>query len=919
MPCNGKDGDGCSKDCPSFVRRKPQVDDQSKCKNCGHRRKVHKDRTVQEIIARVQAESRRNKPPTDSEARSESNSGFRSTEGTTRASGSGSGSKGPGKARKKNNPVAQMVKVHNVHIITSGLDIEGDLRDTQSFSGPALEQLKKKKLAAFKTPLTHEDLQFGLDWSQQRIDKWLRETFSLLFEFLDLRYPEDALPGYHWVVLGKHQRSLYVMHRPKINGELLNEAKGPVARNYMEHAVRIATKHKIPTSLFKGGLDKAIERLVDGENLESESEAESVTPSAREKSKAKAKIVLEVDSTSEEEEFVANDDEESDNDRRQTRGFTVVKQEKTDDHDGTFFAPTHLDSHLTHTSLADLFLPDDDDNSGIEEVFPSTVFVDKAGGLLANGKRPPPSRKVLARGSDRDLEALIIVCATSSIGNSTSHGSPSSALLRPATSSFQYDPALDPAIASGSTSGSSTFSYSSWNPTWAPTSIPSPAKTTQPITTSTSTATQPAATATDSPSDPVVAAASSSTYTAAAVASSSILRRPTLNRHVPPPPREGLYVPKPSHNPWASANTFFALDARPVDDFLLSKTMCMRIEDRCCGAAVTATKPSSPSPSPEVLMLPNDGTSSASFKLSAGRLRPHTALAIAQPSLAYFGGPFRALSCSRSGALAHAQHRPRRTRPPQITVDNSGSENSIADHALVMRRPWCLQALLSGLKLSLKDTLSMNVLQARPHSPCLQRNTNPSLVSNVEAPFTPERSSEGASGTQKISDKLSGVRSYPQRRLQNGGEAVWGCERRRGVVRQTTTRPRTVSSAGSRLAPRAAVPPVSAQHSPWMGSLVHLGENITYIHVPERSGCSSSSDSDSDDDPRPPEAAAMGGTPSPYGSYAALRAQYNSPYVPGLAVPLAVPAAAEPPADAHIILCGRTAADAGAAGARQLL
>ncbi|KAJ7079001.1 hypothetical protein C8R44DRAFT_863022 [Mycena epipterygia] len=41
-------------------------------------------------------------------------------------------------------------------------------------------------------------------------------------------------------------------------------------------------------------------------------------------------------------------------------------------------------------------------------------------------------------------------------------------------------------------------------------------------------------------------------------------------------------------------------------------------------------------------------------------------------------------------------------------------------------------------------------------------------------------------------------------------------------------------------------PPVSAHHSPWMGSLVHLGEDITYIHTPEHSDCGSS-DSDSDD------------------------------------------------------------------------
>ncbi|KAJ7146638.1 hypothetical protein C8R44DRAFT_864377 [Mycena epipterygia] len=114
-------------------------------------------------------------------------------------------------------------------------------------------------------------------------------------------------------------------------------------------------------------------------------------------------------------------------------------------------------------------------------------------------------------------------------------------------------------------------------------------------------------------------------------------------------------------------------------------------------------------------------------------------------------------------------------------------------------------------------------------------------------------------------------------------------------------------------------PPASAHHSPWMGPLVHLNEDITYIHTPEHSDHGSSSDSDSDsdsDDGAPtgtstgmgarwsrrdgavpiknllsamgyltPEAAVIGGTPSPYGSYAALPAPYNSPYVPGYVSP----------------------------------
>jgi hypothetical protein len=82
---------------------------------------------------------------------------------------------------------------------------------------------------------------------------------------------------------------------------------------------------------------------------------------------------------------------------------------------------------------------------------------------------------------------------------------------------------------------------------------------------------------------------------------------------------------------------------------------------------------------------------------------------------------------------------------------------------------------------------------------------------------------------------------------------------------------------------------------------VNLDEDITYIHTPDHSDYYSDAESDDDNDSDwsmhgagavvpiksllsamgylAPEAAVMGGTPSPYGSYAALPAPYNSPYV----------------------------------------
>ncbi|KAJ7463641.1 hypothetical protein FB451DRAFT_1562098 [Mycena latifolia] len=116
-----------------------------------------------------------------------------------------------------------------------------------------------------------------------------------------------------------------------------------------------------------------------------------------------------------------------------------------------------------------------------------------------------------------------------------------------------------------------------------------------------------------------------------------------------------------------------------------------------------------------------------------------------------------------------------------------------------------------------------------------------------------------------------------------GDDASW-----HGLERRLSTR-----------STRKPSPPGSVHDSPWVGPLVHLDEDITYIHTPEYS------DSDDDDDdkgsdwglgqgPRgaavpiksllsamgylTPEAAVMGGTPSPYGSYAALPTPFNSPY-----------------------------------------
>ncbi|KAJ7456398.1 hypothetical protein B0H11DRAFT_2321742 [Mycena galericulata] len=163
---------------------------------------------------------------------------------------------------------------------------EGDLQSPQCPDPAAVEKLIRYKLAVVRTP-EGQTLQFAVGWSQKRVDRWFRELTPLVFKFLDAHYPEDSPPSFHWVLLGKSQRNLFTINRADITGDELNQAKGPSNRKYQEHAVRIATKHRIPSSVYKNWAD-AIKRLESGEQLESESEVEvNVRPS---KGKGKARV-----------------------------------------------------------------------------------------------------------------------------------------------------------------------------------------------------------------------------------------------------------------------------------------------------------------------------------------------------------------------------------------------------------------------------------------------------------------------------------------------------------------------------------------------------------------------------------------------------------------------------------------------------
>ncbi|KAJ7727447.1 hypothetical protein DFH07DRAFT_782495 [Mycena maculata] len=457
---------------------------------------------------------------TDAAARKETSAGFRPKDGADKGSGKE-------KSQKKQDSTGPcMVKVSSFQVIVSGLDSEGDPQNEQCPSPKDVERMLKYGLAVLKMS-DGQPLEFAKEWKQKRIDKWFRELAPVVFEFLDIRYPESTPPALHWKLLGKAQRTVFTMNCPDITGAELDEAKGLAGRKSQEHTVRIgmlteslslATKHKIPASLYKD-FEHAIERLKAGEDLPSESEEESDPRPSKGKGKTKAK--------------------------QPVRGKSLKAEDSNDsDSDGG------------------LSLKNTDYGSDIEEYFPSHLS-----GLSRKHSASPSFEPFGSEGGSKRSrrDSASSHRSVTSSNEETTRDSPSPH-LRPATSSFQYDPS-----ATSFGSASATIPYSTWTPTWVNPLISSSSVSGPPVVTasttfgtsmtgtalaSTSTST-PAQVGTGSATSPPTASGSSTSALPPVASGSSLLQShrssagATLKKWVPPPPRAGLNVPQPSHNIWS--------------------------------------------------------------------------------------------------------------------------------------------------------------------------------------------------------------------------------------------------------------------------------------------------------------------------------------------------------------------------------
>ncbi|KAJ7749835.1 hypothetical protein DFH07DRAFT_961620 [Mycena maculata] len=217
------------------------------------------------------------KPVTDADARRETSAGYRPKDG-----GSSSSALGKQSTKRKGNaqPSARAVTIGSIQVYVCGVDDE--IRDTRCPKGQVTERLREQGLMVTKDP-DGNPLQFDRNWLPIRVGQWLRDMLGQpgVFDYLDEKYGNsDVTP--HYFLVGKEKQRIYVMKTRPGGGEDLDDAKGTgTNRNYKDLAVRVATRHKIPSCVYREGWEVAIHRLRAGEDMPSESEDEDVKPVRR--------------------------------------------------------------------------------------------------------------------------------------------------------------------------------------------------------------------------------------------------------------------------------------------------------------------------------------------------------------------------------------------------------------------------------------------------------------------------------------------------------------------------------------------------------------------------------------------------------------------------------------------------------------
>ncbi|KAF8592701.1 hypothetical protein K439DRAFT_1610456 [Ramaria rubella] len=128
------------------------------------------------------------------------------------------------------------IEIRAMILIPEGLDnayhanqSRGRLKITSTPEGAREGELEAVGLAVFGKKGV---LKFFQEWSNLRIDEWLRDLFPEVFAFLDEAYPDPG-PQRHWCLL-KSSHNKLSKHKAIAEGLDLDEAKGVKGRPWSE-------------------------------------------------------------------------------------------------------------------------------------------------------------------------------------------------------------------------------------------------------------------------------------------------------------------------------------------------------------------------------------------------------------------------------------------------------------------------------------------------------------------------------------------------------------------------------------------------------------------------------------------------------------------------------------------------------------
>ncbi|KAH7904069.1 hypothetical protein BJ138DRAFT_1131123 [Hygrophoropsis aurantiaca] len=259
--CSGKTNDGSPCPCRRFKGRKNQQDDEPAfCVNCEHYDTCHPDSDgplTQQVPPAAQSSNISamvskythllpKMKATEDIARKETNNGFRKKE----ESRSGpSGSKAKTVYKKEIDAELKKIAVGSIVMITTGfLHGKHKLKSEVAPNARKMEALREAKLLVSESS-NGQPVKFSKDMTTEEIDKYLRDLFPDLFQYLDKKGGKSGV-DFHWALLVKAGTRLSLSSQKTPNGGDFTANRNPTGRRWEEQRIYISTVTEVRPDVY---------------------------------------------------------------------------------------------------------------------------------------------------------------------------------------------------------------------------------------------------------------------------------------------------------------------------------------------------------------------------------------------------------------------------------------------------------------------------------------------------------------------------------------------------------------------------------------------------------------------------------------------------------------------------------------------